>query len=134
IAGMRTLLKIPGVSMPLEIEVTGLFQGDASLMNGRITLTNIETVSLHIATLALPDGIDTTTIDEFDMLATKLVETILGQVLARSLLGIPVPELHLPTQIGPLTLPAPVTLGLEDPTLTVATPSLLIQSELLERP
>jgi hypothetical protein len=134
VAGLRTILTIPGLTTPLEIEATGLFEGDGSLMNGRITITNIDTLSLHIATLALPDGIDSTNIAQFDMLATKLVEKILGEVLARSLLGIPVPELHLPTQIGPLTLPAPMTLGLDNPALTVTSPNLLIQSELLERP
>jgi hypothetical protein len=134
VAGMRTLLSIPGFSTPLEIEVTGRFEGDAAVAGGRITLTRIATVDLSIAALSLPDGIDTSTVDNFDMLAEKLVETILGQVLAKSLLGIPVPELHLPTQIGPLTLPAPVTLGLDGPTLTVTSPQILLQSDLLERP
>ncbi len=134
VAGMRTILRIPVSTTPLEVEVTGLFEGTAALAGGRITLADVSTVSLHVTTVTLPKDVDTTTIDQFDMLATRLIETILVEVLSRSLLGIPVPELHLPTEIGPLTLPAPITLGLDDPDLSVSSPHLLIQSELLERP
>jgi hypothetical protein len=134
LAGLRTLLQIPGESTPAEIEATGLFEGDAMLANGRITLTNITTVSLHVAALSLPADIDTTTVDQFDTLVTQLLQKILGQVLAQSLLGIPMPELHLPTKIGPLTLPAPVTLGLAAPALSVTSPTLLLQSDLIEKP
>lgn len=68
----------------------------------------------------------------FSNLVTSFVNQLLGTVLAQSLIAIPIPQLHLPQTIGPLSLPLPVTLKLLTPTLSETSNYLLLHADLTQ--
>jgi hypothetical protein len=65
--------------------------------------------------------------------ATDLIHTLSTDVLAQSLVGIPVPTINLPAQLGSIVLPAPVTLILVDPVASTSGNYILIQGGILEQ-
>ena len=106
-----------------------------ALVDGKITIGHIDTVTARASLASLaPDSYDPNTIGAVTQAATDLVTTLLAEVLGQSLIAVPLPQIRLPQVIGPLHLPAPVTLGLSTPTLLETANDLQVNADFLQTP
>lgn len=120
LAGSRIALTIPGSSdpTPLELEMTATFDVSATITNGRIAVQSFARHSLDLRVVAAPSGVDDLVVNAMLEVADVLIDKVVGDVLARSLVGIPVPRLVFPAVLGPISLPGPMTLTITNPVLT----------------
>jgi hypothetical protein len=81
-----------------------------------------------------PGVFDPNTTSAVTQAAADLVSTLLVEVFGHSLIAVPIPQIRLPQVIGPLQLPAPITLGLSNPTLSETTNHLQVSADFLQVP
>lgn len=140
LAGLRIALTIPGSSdpTPLEFEVTGIFDATPTIVGDRIAIDTVNTVSLDLRVTTAPAGVAPNVVNALRTVATSLTDKIVKDVLAQSLVGLPVPSLHLPQTLGPISLARPLTLGIVNGALsgygTYPTRYLVITGDILEQP
>jgi hypothetical protein len=137
LAGVRLMLTPleVGGPVPLDVEVLTLLDATPALVDGKITIGNITTVTTR-ATMAswAPGVFDPNTTSAVTQAAADLVSTLLVEVFGHSLIAVPIPQIKLPQVIGPLHLPAPITLGLSNPTLSETTNYLQVSADFLQVP
>src|SRR5262249_13248911 len=139
-AGLRISLKSEIFDVPLELEVSGVFDVVADIEDGRLHVVSVSPVGplpggdIAISVIAKPSGLSDEIVDALVAVATKLIRTLGTEVFAQTLVGIPVPTINLPAQLGVITLPAPVTLKLVDPAAFTSGDYLVLQGGILEAP
>ena len=136
LAGVRVLMTLPDETdpTPFEVEVFALLDATPALAQGKITIGDITTVSTNATVVSMPGTYDPTTSSGLTDLATQVVKLLLVDVLGQSLIAVPIPQIKLPQMIGPIKLPAPVTLGLLDPALSETSDYLVVGADLTQVP
>jgi hypothetical protein len=132
VAGLRVILTVPDDPVPLELEVFMVLNATPSFSDGRITVGNIATVTSSTTIASAPAGYDTSANGSAAQSAEALVKSLLIDVLGQALIAVPTPSIHLPRVVGALELPAPVTLGLDEPALSATTDYLLVDADFTE--
>src|SRR5262249_27993747 len=138
--GLRISLASPIFDVPLELEVSGVFDVEADIQDGRLHVVSVTPVGpleggdIAIAVIANPSTLSDAIVDALVAVATKLIHTLSTEVFAQTLVGIPVPTINLPAQLGIITLPGPVTLKLVSPVAFTSGDYLVLQGGMLEAP
>jgi hypothetical protein len=139
-AGLRISLKSAIFDVPLELEVSGVFDVEADIQDGRLHVVSVTPVGplpggdIAISVIARPSTLSDAIVDALVAVATKLIHTLSTEVFAQTLVGIPVPTINLPAQLGVIALPGPVTLKLVEPTVLTSGDYLVLQGGILQQP
>jgi hypothetical protein len=137
-AGLHISLSAALLDVPIELEVSGVFDIAVDIEGGRLHVVSVTPVgplpgaNLAITVLARPSTLSDGIVDALVSVATDLIHTLTSEVLAQTLVGIPVPSIHLPARLGSIVLPAPVTLDLVNPTASTEGAYLVARGGLLE--
>ncbi len=137
-AGLHISLSSGHFEAPIELEVSGVFDVEADIQDGRLHVVSVTPVGplpggqLAIAVIGRPSSLSDELVDVLVTVATDLIDTLASEVLAQSLVGIPVPSIHLPAELGSIVLPGPVTLKLVDPVMSTQGNHIVLRGGLVE--
>jgi hypothetical protein len=117
-----------------------VFDVQAEIRDGRLTVVSVTTVGplaggdIAIGVIARPASLSDAIVDVLVAVASDLLDKLAAEVLAQTLVGIPVPTIQLPAQLGSIVLPRPVTLKLVEPVTSTVGDHLILRGGLVEEP
>jgi len=132
LGGITISIMIDGLlAVPLRINVNAIADALVTVRDGNLALADLDIVDFGFALEDL--GLSLRLNEAIDPLLTGLLNGLIEGVLGIVLVGIPVPELHLPSQVGPVVLPPNTILDLTAPTLVTSGQRFVLRAGLLQR-